>query len=243
MVAGTSATERLNTLIYLILSSVTAHEDGLTLYDLHDYLLNRRPGGVTITVELGELNSQIEELELQGLVKRTSDGTLKITDSGSYYLERASFGVSTTGGYVVLQQSSGGWYNREGPYYQIKSLPEDKAIILLWHQAELRVRKTGRDIFTIEWKINHGNGKVSGQVDFSKEDLRRAFGIKKGCEPRHVMFMRKYEAVAAYPGKYVRQDLRLNIPCPGTGFNGDPNISIDIKPELVAAIKTLLRND
>lgn len=44
----------------------------------------------------------------------------------------------------------------------------------------------------------------------------------------------------ARPGAFIRQGRYLNIPGPGTGLIGDPNISIRLKPEIVAAVSKML---
>jgi hypothetical protein len=40
--------------------------------------------------------------------------------------------------------------------------------------------------------------------------------------------------------KFIRYHEFLNIPGPGSGYQGDPNVSIELYPETIAAVRNLL---
>lgn len=80
----------------------------------------------------------------------------------------------------------------------------------------------------------------SGARHFTDEELASAFGLSDYVDTG-LKFVGRYGAHAGKQGTYIRQGRYLNIPCPGTGGDGDPNVSICISDEIASAVKELLR--
>jgi hypothetical protein len=50
----------------------------------------------------------------------------------------------------------------------------------------------------------------------------------------------RYGGDSAAQGFYIRWRNCLNIPCPGTGHDGDPNISVTLSDDIKEAVRQLL---
>jgi hypothetical protein len=94
--------------------------------------------------------------------------------------------------------------------------------------------------WAVDWEITEPNGKVVGSTIFSNTDLALAFDIISGFN--HEELAKRYDAESASQGRYIRWKRYLNIPCPGTGLDGDPNISIWLSEPIKNAVKELLYN-
>ena len=92
----------------------------------------------------------------------------------------------------------------------------------------------------VTWKIRHSWGEVQGCIWFKKEELMTAFGIIDGPCRFGQWIIDQYGADAAEQGQYIRWREFLNIPCPGTGHDGDPNISIELDTKIHDAVRRLL---
>lgn len=88
---------------------------------------------------------------------------------------------------------------------------------------------TPRNMFEVRWIIfTKGQGRVDGFRVFNKKEMVSAFNIAGECGTSDTEFAGRYDADVGIPGYFIRKDDYLNIPCPGTGIGGDPNISIKI---------------
>ncbi|MEK7080275.1 MAG: hypothetical protein AAB777_01990, partial [Patescibacteria group bacterium] len=96
--------------------------------------------------------------------------------------------------------------------------------------------------WSVEWRVIHSQTEqVNGVVRFSVEELLTAFGTSVIIQPSHSQWMVDvYGAECAFQGKYIRTGDFLNIPCPGTGHDGDPNISIELDDEIRDAVGQLI---
>src|SRR3989344_773371 len=103
-----------------------------------------------------------------------------------------------------------------------------------------------RGDFEVQYHIKHCDGSHSaGNIIMDRADLARAFGLVNGfghgfSHGGAALREMGYELDAASQGKYVRLGDYLNIPHPGTGLVGDPNVSVQIKAEMKSAVQSLL---
>ncbi|MFA5134799.1 MAG: hypothetical protein WC505_03310 [Patescibacteria group bacterium] len=109
-----------------------------------------------------------------------------------------------------------------------------------------RVQSHGDYHWRIEWKMrkwqndypeNNQSGssmqsEVIGTVYLTDDDFKDAFALKKN-------FGAASNVYVACPCVYVRYRRYLNIPCIGTGMDGDPNISLYISVKVQRAIRQL----
>ena len=113
--------------------------------------------------------------------------------------------------------------------------------------TSLTITAAGSDrpeCWAVSWKIKHDCGEVEGLVYMNDEELRRAFGLANGLGTfGQALAERTSTPVdAAEQGKFVRVGAFLNIPHPGTGLQGDPNISIEVDGYMRLAILELLKH-
>ena len=106
--------------------------------------------------------------------------------------------------------------------------------------AEVRIARTALG-WSVRWRIKQSKGEgVSGRVIFSKECLQRAFGLDDQPFQFGGSIAKQFNATTGYQGAFIRQGIYLNIPGPGTGHDGDPNVSLDLDEKITAAVKGLL---
>ena len=93
----------------------------------------------------------------------------------------------------------------------------------------------------IEWEVRFSQReKAKGTVLLTPNQMRAAFGFSDECEEGSAFLVEKYGGTCAKQGRFIRWKNCLNVPCPGTGRDGDPNVSIELTPEIKAAVKELL---
>ena len=100
---------------------------------------------------------------------------------------------------------------------------------------------SGKRYCKVLWEILFAvEEKVNGQVLFSDAHLRAAFGLSNEMKVSSDWLLEKYGGDVAAQGCFIRYQQFLNIPGPGTGNDGDPNISIENNEEMKNAIAALL---
>ncbi len=96
--------------------------------------------------------------------------------------------------------------------------------------------------WTVRWKVVQiaEIEEVSGQRFFSDGDLKSAFGISEASGEHGDWIISRFGADVAEQSKYIRWKEYLNIPGPGTGHDGDPNVSVYLSKEIQWAVRNLL---
>ena len=84
---------------------------------------------------------------------------------------------------------------------------------------------------------------AKGRAWFSEEDLKSAFGFSDKSGEYGYWLIERYGADVASQGKYIRWRDHLNIPCPGIGNDGDPNVSIYLDDDIKNAVRELLSEE
>lgn len=98
-----------------------------------------------------------------------------------------------------------------------------------------------RDHWLITWEIRRRSPcSVNGKTRMSTKSLCRAFGLMEGTADSGQKLLRPYGADSAEDGCYIRAGKYLNIPHPGTGCDGDPNISILLDEDIQELVRQLL---
>jgi len=121
---------------------------------------------------------------------------------------------------------------------------DKKARILIISSDVVRVEITRRphEGCYIAWEIWHNpHERVAGNVILMPHEMRAAFGLSDKPGKYGGELIRRYGADSAERGKYIRRGSSLNIPCPGTGDDGDPNVSIFLSDEIRDAVRKFLK--
>lgn len=95
-------------------------------------------------------------------------------------------------------------------------------------------RERGKPEFEIRWQVVFSlMEKAEGRLLMTKEMLESAFGISnKLTSITAEWIINRYGGSVAHQGQYIRWDNFLNIPGPGLGHDGDPNVSVMIDDEI-----------
>ncbi|MCL5006930.1 MAG: hypothetical protein M1153_02195 [Patescibacteria group bacterium] len=135
------------------------------------------------------------------------------------------------------------WYHPCGYHMVVaESLRNKLVVVSKWAKLVVSAYKgSGDEKWSVHWEIDHGRiAGVGGQILFSSEELIAAFGCSERVLASHNELTKRYGADCGVQGKYIRQLRYLNIPCPGTGSDGDPNISAYITESIRLGVWKLL---
>ena len=125
---------------------------------------------------------------------------------------------------------------------------ENRRLVLKASAAEVSIIKASVTYpdtkgWIVDWEVVESvayDEKSSGRRHFSDIELRRAFGLVSISDGFEGWLFNKYGAEYGEQGKYIRWRRYLNIPGPGTGHDGDPNVSIEIDETIREAVKKML---
>lgn len=140
------------------------------------------------------------------------------------------------------------WYHHHGRKMMLQENESDRdKVVIKGSAAELNITHLeeldyrGRERWNVEWMVGQSpEEKVQGSRVFSERELLSAFGFENTTDPCSVWMIQRYGGSTASQGKFIRFDNYLNIPHPGTGHDGDPNVSIELDDEIKEAVKKLL---
>jgi len=143
------------------------------------------------------------------------------------------------------------WWHENGYRLRVKELNVDtKVLVLSATAAKLTISPhvlTENKGWDVDWEIVQSyprQEKANGRVFFFEQQLRAAFylsdDLDKGDAEVSQWLLDRYGGDLAVQGSFIRFKNFLNIPCPGTGHDGDPNISIEITEEIKEAVRQLL---
>ena len=143
------------------------------------------------------------------------------------------------------------WCHHHGAKMVVVSLdPLNEILVIAGSAAKVTIQKAscvfpGKQGWFVDWEVVQCRPLeegARGRVLFSDADLAAAFGLSDRSGKFGGWLIARYGADVAEQGKYIRWQQFLNIPCPGTGHDGDPNVSIHIDGKIRDAVCQLLRN-
>lgn len=112
-------------------------------------------------------------------------------------------------------------------------------LMIQGNAAEVMIMRSGNG-WAVTWKVNHGGDSfVSGRTLFSYDNLWKAFFYNPVIADESFL-LERFGGTAASQGKFIRWKEWLNIPGPGIGHDGDPNVSIKLDDEMKKAVEQLL---
>jgi len=90
--------------------------------------------------------------------------------------------------------------------------------------------------FIVEWRLAHPLfTETSGRAFFDDSELAAAFGLLDNFGSSEWLIDR-FGGTVAKKCKFIRWKEFLNITGPGTGLDGDPNVSIRLSEEIKTAL-------
>lgn len=143
------------------------------------------------------------------------------------------------------------WYNEQGrnmAQQQPNAIQGGQSDLLFGKgvTAMLSIRQIGRrPHYAVGWRVHHAGGlempHTGGKIECSAGELRCIFGLDDNINDESgLWFIGRYGGTVAVQGKFLRWGPYLNIPGPGTGRNGDPNISVYVSNEIKQAVQSML---
>ena len=135
------------------------------------------------------------------------------------------------------------WWHHHGTKMKLKVLGIRNDFLVIQGSAAEVVITKAPDGWFVSWKIRHGfNTGVSGKAWFASSDLARAFGLRNDIPKFGEWLIQHPGGTTGKQHCFIRYKEFLNIPCPGTGHDGDPNVSIELSEEIKKAIEQLIEN-
>jgi hypothetical protein len=150
-----------------------------------------------------------------------------------------------TGGFPI-------WWHNHGLKMRVELFDKEKPILVIsGSAAKITIKNISSEYpnypheegWLVDWEVKYWAPlelKACGRCNFTKEELLSAFGLSKFTGDNGDCLIERFGAESAQQGKYIRWKKFLNIPCPGTGHDGDPNVSIYIEEDIREAIEQLV---
>lgn len=135
------------------------------------------------------------------------------------------------------------WYIGKGMKFSGKYSPKEKSLVLEASAATATISRAENNRgYLVDYVIRHSKeASSSGIVWMSDKDIRSAFGFSDDYDEIFGQeLIDRFGGDAARQGCYIRYKKFLNIPCPGTGHNGDPNVSIFLSDDLKREVEFFL---
>ncbi len=145
------------------------------------------------------------------------------------------------------------WFNPHGVKMKVMHLnKEELKLTLAAASASLVIDpySRSRDTYRLKWNVGFSvSSWAGGQAIVSRDVLRAMFGLSdaqpyyRGDDPHAQEWRKKYHlrADSVLPNLYIRSGNHLNIPCAGSGEDGDPNLSVFIHQEIKEMVGKLLK--
>ncbi len=116
-------------------------------------------------------------------------------------------------------------------------------VIIKNNTAQLNIKHTGEDglPWNIQWSIVRfiGENTIGNRI-MNTETLLSAFGFDNKTSETSAWLIHRFGGTCAEQGEFIRWRRFLNIPHPGTGHDGDPNISVELDTDIQQSILNLL---
>lgn len=134
------------------------------------------------------------------------------------------------------------WWHNHGIKMKLrKRKNRSDPLIIESGVAYLEITRGAGGGYDVHWKIRHSLPScVEGRVLFTGKEFKQAFALSDESGESGEEILAEYGGTAASQGSFIRYDDYLNIPCPGTGRDGDPNISLMLNEEIKKEAKNFM---
>ncbi|MDP2630772.1 MAG: hypothetical protein Q8P56_05175 [Candidatus Uhrbacteria bacterium] len=141
------------------------------------------------------------------------------------------------------------WFHHHGSKMKVVAFDEKECrLVIAGSAAKITIRpgrqiQEGGDGWVVDWEVIQRvayDEATRGRRQFDSDELAAAFGLTGDSGDFGQWMIDQYGAHSAEQGKYIRWEDFLNIPCPGTGHDGDPNVSIHLDEKIKNAVRQLL---
>ena len=139
------------------------------------------------------------------------------------------------------------WWHHHGTKMKFQEMDsiEGSWVVIRGSAAEVRIMKITKDNFVAKYRIDHGPLiEIQGLVGMRRSELTAAFlGAIQVDEYDKLSqwLLDRFGGTVARQRGFIRWNSFLNIPGPGTGHDGDANVSIKIDNAIEKAVVGLLK--
>ena len=145
---------------------------------------------------------------------------------------------------VIVRPGIPEWWNQHGhkaqvthSYKEIKTLTISSTAM----SVDINQHPKKKGLWRVRWRIDYSMSEMTrGEVYFSSEELESAFGLSEKSGESGNWLIERFGGDVAGQGKFIRWKDFLNLPCPGTGHDGDPNVSIFLDDKMKECVRGLL---
>lgn len=144
------------------------------------------------------------------------------------------------------------WWHHHGTKMRVESYDLNNRVLTLKSSAATIIIQPAKILspssehgWHMLYRIECGSDtRFEGRVWMNAAELQAAFCFR--YDPRDFGYRSRwlideYGADVAVQGKFIRWSYFLNIPGPGTGHDGDANISIKVRPAISCAVDRLFK--
>lgn len=139
------------------------------------------------------------------------------------------------------------WFHHHGLELSLGGKPiiqvtHENEVVVDSNVAHLQIRPSiTKGVYQVIWHIAFSsNESVQGQICLTHSELKEAFDLSSTNEKS--VFAELLNADVGVQGHYIREGKWLNMPAPGNGFDGDPNISVFVTDDLQDAVRKLVES-
>lgn len=136
------------------------------------------------------------------------------------------------------------WFHHHGKKMKLEEHNKKKVVIKGSAATVIIQRDLSGEPF--QWLVDceviqtHPDKKSHTRILMSQLDLGQAFGLFDTIGHFGEWLIKKYGGTTANQGKFIRYQKFLNLPCPGTGNDGDPNVSVILDEKIKQAVHELI---
>lgn len=136
------------------------------------------------------------------------------------------------------------WHHPKSRQMQLEKA-DDSCVVIMAPAARLEIIEM-LDAETIHkwivrWEIFFREERgTRGEIVMTASQLCAAFALNERSEGSDHWLANSYQEIASLEGMYFRYDRWLNIPGPGTGKDGDPNISVCLTDDMKKSITDMV---
>lgn len=122
--------------------------------------------------------------------------------------------------------------------------PSEKVLRLESRVVKINIRPAcSPNEWFLEYEIVHffNDTWSKGRFYMTTTDLEEAFWLKDTCTESFAQgIIDRFGGDVAYQGKFIRYRSYLNFPGPGTGLDGDPNVSVRVDDDIKGWVRKFL---
>lgn len=134
------------------------------------------------------------------------------------------------------------WHGRGKTVYDAGNRRDRSIVTLTSKSCHLKIQRTGENEWIVSVYMHYpGKNRTTHERYFNAVELATAFDTPRDLSVGNGLYAFRRRANFGVEGLFIRRGNFLNIPCPGSGVDGDPNMSIRLTAHIREKIGRFLR--